>query len=143
MVLGDSYDLNTHSWNPDGIRVIRQQDFWFVFFMTILCVHSPLSTARRSLSVPDIRSILIPWFTVREVTVDIEVVSPFRQRESSAFMECASSSAAIPEGGNLALRARHAAGPPYADISVFDHGVPRLWHRFVSHGSRGLPSWRH
>lgn len=44
-MLGDSYDLNTHSWNPDGIRVIRQQDFWFVFFMTILCVNSPLSSA--------------------------------------------------------------------------------------------------
>ncbi|KAI0827884.1 hypothetical protein BC628DRAFT_1417997 [Trametes gibbosa] len=56
VVLGDSYDLNTHSWNPDGIHVIRQQDFWYVFGMTIL--------------------ILIPWFTVREVQVDIEVPSP-------------------------------------------------------------------
>ncbi|KAI0776316.1 hypothetical protein BD413DRAFT_265362 [Trametes elegans] len=56
VVLGDSYDLDTHSWNPDGIRVIRQQDFWYVFGMTIL--------------------ILIPWFTVREVKVDIEVPSP-------------------------------------------------------------------
>ena len=36
VVLGDSYDLDTHSWNPDGIRVIRQQDFWFAFGMTIL-----------------------------------------------------------------------------------------------------------
>ncbi|KAI0665659.1 hypothetical protein C8Q78DRAFT_545049 [Trametes maxima] len=56
VVLGDSYDLDTHSWNPDGVRVIRQQDFWYVFGMTIL--------------------ILIPWFTVREVKVDIEVPSP-------------------------------------------------------------------
>jgi hypothetical protein len=54
VVLGDSYDLDTHSWNPDGIRVIRQQDFWFAFGMTVF--------------------ILIPWFTVREVSVDIEVV---------------------------------------------------------------------
>ncbi|KAH9942225.1 uncharacterized protein BXZ73DRAFT_87878 [Epithele typhae] len=56
VVLGDSYDLDTHSWNPDGIRVIRQQDFWFAFGMTIF--------------------ILIPWFTVREVHVDVEVPSP-------------------------------------------------------------------
>ncbi|RPD53448.1 hypothetical protein L226DRAFT_516932 [Lentinus tigrinus ALCF2SS1-7] len=56
VVLGDSYDLDTHSWNPDGIRVIRQQDFWFAFGMTVF--------------------ILIPWFTVREVKVDIEVPSP-------------------------------------------------------------------
>ena len=36
VVLGDSYDLDTHSWNPDGVRVIRQQDFWYAFGMTIL-----------------------------------------------------------------------------------------------------------
>lgn len=41
VVLGDSYDLDTHSWNPDGIRVIRQQDFWYTFGMTVLYV-SPL-----------------------------------------------------------------------------------------------------
>ncbi|EJF57564.1 hypothetical protein BD309DRAFT_969522 [Dichomitus squalens] len=56
VVLGDSYDLDTHSWNPDGVRVIRQQDFWYAFGMTVF--------------------ILIPWFTVREVKVDIEVPSP-------------------------------------------------------------------
>ena len=38
VVLGDSYDLDTHSWNPDGIRVIRQQDFWYTFGMTVLYV---------------------------------------------------------------------------------------------------------
>lgn len=56
VVLGDSYDLNTHSWNPDGIRIIRQQDFWFALGMTIF--------------------VLIPWFTIREVPVDIEIPSP-------------------------------------------------------------------
>ncbi|KAI0057870.1 hypothetical protein BV25DRAFT_1969630 [Artomyces pyxidatus] len=56
VVLGDSYDLNTHSWNPDGTVILRQQDFWFAFGMTIF--------------------ILIPWFTVREVKVDVEVPSP-------------------------------------------------------------------
>jgi hypothetical protein len=36
VVLGDSYDLEKHAWNPDGIRVLRQQDFWFAFGMTVL-----------------------------------------------------------------------------------------------------------
>lgn len=56
VVLGDSYDLTTHSWNPDGATILRHQDFWFAFGMTVF--------------------ILIPWFTVREVEVDVEVPSP-------------------------------------------------------------------
>jgi hypothetical protein len=56
VVLGDSYDLNTHSWNPNGIHIVRQQDFWFTFGMTVF--------------------ILIPWFTVRKVEVDVEIPSP-------------------------------------------------------------------
>ncbi|KAF8161265.1 hypothetical protein B0H34DRAFT_654134 [Crassisporium funariophilum] len=56
VVLGDSYDLETHSWNPDGFHIIRQQDFWFAFGMTVF--------------------VLIPWFTIREVKVDIEIPSP-------------------------------------------------------------------
>jgi hypothetical protein len=56
VVLGDSYDLDTHSWNPDGLRILRQQDLWFVFGMTVFT--------------------MIPWFTVREVKVEIEIPSP-------------------------------------------------------------------
>ncbi|KAF9049905.1 hypothetical protein BJ165DRAFT_961560 [Panaeolus papilionaceus] len=56
VVLGDSYDLNTHDWNPDGLHIIRQQDFWFAFGMTVF--------------------VLIPWFTIREVKVDVEIPSP-------------------------------------------------------------------
>jgi hypothetical protein len=56
VVLGDSYDLHTHSWNPNGLHIIRQQDFWFTFGMTVF--------------------ILIPWFTVRKVKVDVEIVRP-------------------------------------------------------------------
>ncbi|KAG5639481.1 hypothetical protein H0H81_001603 [Sphagnurus paluster] len=56
VVLGESYDLETHSWNPDGIRILRQQDFWFVFGMTVF--------------------VIIPWFTIREVPVDVEIPSP-------------------------------------------------------------------
>jgi len=36
VVLGDSYDLELHQWNPNGIHIIRQQDFWFVAGMTLL-----------------------------------------------------------------------------------------------------------
>lgn len=36
VVLGDSYDLELHQWNPNGIHIIRQQDFWFVTGMTLL-----------------------------------------------------------------------------------------------------------
>ncbi|KAH9485483.1 Adenylate-forming reductase 06235 [Psilocybe cubensis] len=56
VVLGDSYDLETHSWNPDGFHIVRQQDFWFAFGMTVF--------------------VIIPWFTIREVKVDVEIPSP-------------------------------------------------------------------
>lgn len=36
VILGDSYDLDRHAWNPDGVRIIHQQDFWFAFGMTVL-----------------------------------------------------------------------------------------------------------
>ncbi|KAF8891767.1 hypothetical protein BD779DRAFT_1610493 [Infundibulicybe gibba] len=56
VVLGDSYDLTTHTWNPDGIHIVRQQDFWFAMGMSIF--------------------IIIPWLTIREVKVDVEMPSP-------------------------------------------------------------------
>jgi hypothetical protein len=40
VVLGDSFDLATQSWNPDGVRIIRQQDFWFAMGMSILYVKA-------------------------------------------------------------------------------------------------------
>ncbi|KAJ7077609.1 hypothetical protein C8R44DRAFT_896208 [Mycena epipterygia] len=55
VVLGDSWDRTTQSWNPDGIRVIRQQDFWFATAMSIC--------------------IILPWVTLRKVPVTIEVPS--------------------------------------------------------------------
>ncbi|KAG2015605.1 nonribosomal peptide synthetase 12 [Coprinopsis cinerea AmutBmut pab1-1] len=56
VILGDSYDPATHTWNPDGLRIVRSQDFWFALGMTIF--------------------VLIPWFTIREVKVDVEIPSP-------------------------------------------------------------------
>ncbi|KAF9788477.1 hypothetical protein BJ322DRAFT_1106467 [Thelephora terrestris] len=56
VVLGDNYDLDSRQWDPNGIRVLRQQDFWFSFGITVF--------------------VLIPWFTVREVPVEVEIPSP-------------------------------------------------------------------
>lgn len=56
VVLGDNYDLETRTWNPDSLHILKQQDFWFASGMTIFVV--------------------IPWFTIREVKVDIEIPSP-------------------------------------------------------------------
>ncbi|KAF7315134.1 hypothetical protein MIND_00027700 [Mycena indigotica] len=56
VILGDSYDIATHSWNPSGLHDIRQQDFWFVIVMTIFT--------------------LIPWVTLRKVPVVVEIPSP-------------------------------------------------------------------
>ncbi|KAK0212519.1 hypothetical protein DFS33DRAFT_1282269 [Desarmillaria ectypa] len=56
VVLGDSYDVTTHSWKPDGIHILRQQQFWFALGMTVF--------------------IITPWLTVREVKVDVEIPSP-------------------------------------------------------------------
>ena len=52
--MGDSFDGNTLKWDPNGIHIAHQQDFWFISGMTVL--------------------VLIPWFCVREVPVDIELV---------------------------------------------------------------------
>ncbi|KAF8998922.1 hypothetical protein BDQ17DRAFT_1247031 [Cyathus striatus] len=56
VILGDSYDLKTHSWNPNGVQIIRQQTFWYSLGMTVF--------------------ILIPWVTVRKVKVECEIPSP-------------------------------------------------------------------
>ncbi|KAH6913949.1 hypothetical protein BKA70DRAFT_649408 [Coprinopsis sp. MPI-PUGE-AT-0042] len=56
VILGDSYDPTTRRWNPDGARIIRSQEFWFAMGMTVF--------------------VLIPWFTIREVEVDVEIPSP-------------------------------------------------------------------
>ncbi|KAF9073580.1 hypothetical protein BDP27DRAFT_1215721 [Rhodocollybia butyracea] len=56
VILGDSYDTETDSWNANGIHIISQQDFWFALVMSFL--------------------ILWPWLTIRRVKVDIEIPSP-------------------------------------------------------------------
>ncbi|EIW80688.1 hypothetical protein CONPUDRAFT_57605 [Coniophora puteana RWD-64-598 SS2] len=55
VILGDMHDPESHSWDPT-VGILRQQDFWFVFIMTVFTI--------------------IPWLTVRRVNVDVELPSP-------------------------------------------------------------------
>lgn len=36
VILGDSYDFETHQWHMSGDHLKQQQDFWFVAGMTLL-----------------------------------------------------------------------------------------------------------
>lgn len=36
VILGDTYDSTTRSWNLSGAALVRHQDFWFTMGMTIL-----------------------------------------------------------------------------------------------------------
>ncbi|KAJ3511682.1 hypothetical protein NLJ89_g3957 [Agrocybe chaxingu] len=55
VILGNTYDPVTRSWNLSGAALVRHQDFWFTMGMTIF--------------------IALPWCFVREVPVDIELPS--------------------------------------------------------------------
>jgi len=55
VILGDTYDPITRSWNLNGVALVHHQDFWFTMGMTVF--------------------IALPWCFVREVPVDIELPS--------------------------------------------------------------------
>ena len=52
--MGDIYDTTTREWTLDGRHLVRQQDFWYVMFMTFW--------------------IALPWICTRRVPVEIELV---------------------------------------------------------------------
>ncbi|PVG02815.1 hypothetical protein CPB86DRAFT_544846 [Serendipita vermifera] len=56
VILGNTYDITARRWRADGDALINAQEFWFALGMTVF--------------------VLIPWFTVREVPVDVEIPSP-------------------------------------------------------------------
>ncbi|KAN0126256.1 hypothetical protein V8E53_015249 [Lactarius tabidus] len=56
VILGDTYDPTTHTWNHVFAVMVHRQDLWFCLGMTVF--------------------IFLPWCTVREVKVDVEVPSP-------------------------------------------------------------------
>jgi hypothetical protein len=57
VILGDTYDPFTRTWDLSGQKLIGHQDFWFTCSMTFF--------------------IVLPWICVREVPVDIELVRVF------------------------------------------------------------------
>ncbi|KAJ7702714.1 hypothetical protein B0H17DRAFT_1167086 [Mycena rosella] len=56
VILGDTYNPATRSWDMNGVKLIAHQDFWFTCGMTFFTA--------------------LPWMCVREVEVDIELPSP-------------------------------------------------------------------
>ncbi|KAF2636249.1 hypothetical protein P280DRAFT_460074 [Massarina eburnea CBS 473.64] len=56
VVMGNVYDIRLGQWRPDTHAMLSAQELWFAVFMTIF--------------------VLIPWVTLREVPVGIEVPSP-------------------------------------------------------------------
>ncbi|KUJ12179.1 uncharacterized protein LY89DRAFT_757888 [Mollisia scopiformis] len=55
VILGDTYDYTLGVWRTDAHALLSAQELWFAVFMTIF--------------------ILIPWFTLREVPVEVEIPS--------------------------------------------------------------------
>ncbi|KAB5550783.1 hypothetical protein GE09DRAFT_1239714 [Coniochaeta sp. 2T2.1] len=56
VILGNSYDIKLGEWRTDANTLLNAQELWFAVFMTIF--------------------ILIPWLTLREVPVHVEIPSP-------------------------------------------------------------------
>ncbi|KAF8061509.1 hypothetical protein FPV67DRAFT_1703970 [Lyophyllum atratum] len=56
VILGDTYNSTTRTWDLNGVHFVHHQDVWFTVGMTVF--------------------IALPWFSVREVPVDIELPSP-------------------------------------------------------------------
>jgi len=71
VITGDCYDIKRGEWRANANSLLSAQEFWFAVFMTVLYVLSS-----DSLIVTDIYSVLIPWVTLREVPVEVEIPSP-------------------------------------------------------------------
>ncbi|KAL5450057.1 hypothetical protein PMIN07_008962 [Paraphaeosphaeria minitans] len=56
VVMGNVYDIKTGEWRSDANILISSQELWFAVFMTVF--------------------ILIPWVTLRQVPVEVEIPSP-------------------------------------------------------------------
>ena len=55
-MLSDLWNTTTRQWNLSGEHIVKQQDFWYVMFMTFW--------------------IALPWICTRRVPVEIELVRP-------------------------------------------------------------------
>ena len=110
VLLSDLWDTTTRQWNLSGGHIVKQQDFWYVMFMTFW--------------------IALPWICTRRVPVEIELVrTDLRRRRCAVLTRLL---AAVQQSRCPALRAGNAARPVGADQPERSQGVPRLWHHFVS-----------
>ncbi|KAG0645788.1 hypothetical protein D0Z07_7685 [Hyphodiscus hymeniophilus] len=55
VILGNTYDITLGQWRTNANSLLSAQELWFAVFMTIF--------------------VLIPWFTLREVPVEVEIPS--------------------------------------------------------------------
>ncbi|KAF3356240.1 hypothetical protein VDGD_08117 [Verticillium dahliae] len=58
-ILGNVYDIKRGEWRSDAHSLLSAQELWFAVFMTVF--------------------IAIPWITLREVPVEVEIVSRLRR----------------------------------------------------------------
>lgn len=56
VVLGNQYDIKTGQWDNNANSLLSAQELWFSVFMTVF--------------------MLLPWVTLREVAVEVEIPSP-------------------------------------------------------------------
>ncbi|KAF2844680.1 hypothetical protein T440DRAFT_313997 [Plenodomus tracheiphilus IPT5] len=56
VILGNQYDIKTGRWDNNANSLFSAQELWFAVFMTIF--------------------VLLPWVTLREVPVEVEIPSP-------------------------------------------------------------------
>ncbi|KAH7359288.1 hypothetical protein B0T11DRAFT_244541 [Plectosphaerella cucumerina] len=56
VILGNVYDIKSGQWSTSAHTLLSAQELWFAVFMTIF--------------------VLIPWVTLREVSVEVEIPSP-------------------------------------------------------------------
>ncbi|KAL2131629.1 hypothetical protein VTI74DRAFT_4783 [Chaetomium olivicolor] len=56
VITGNSYDIKRGEWRHDANSLLSTQELWFAMFITVF--------------------VLIPWFTLREVPVEVEIPSP-------------------------------------------------------------------
>jgi hypothetical protein len=73
VVLGNSYDIKTGHYDANANALLSAQEFWFAIFMTVLYILPPPSLPQTPLTPP--LSVLIPWVTLREVPVEVEIPS--------------------------------------------------------------------
>ncbi|CAN9149979.1 unnamed protein product [Alternaria alternata] len=56
VIMGNTYDIKRGEWRTTAHSLLSAQELWFAVFMTIF--------------------VLIPWVTLREVSVEVEIPSP-------------------------------------------------------------------